>query len=51
MSDLPSEKMQEAPPFTYCAFEYFGPFYIKDKRKKSNGMDLCFFVLKAELYT
>ena len=31
MSDLP---MQEAPPFTYCAVDYFTPFYIKDKRKE-----------------
>ena len=26
--------MQEAPPFIYCAVNYFGPFYIKDKRKE-----------------
>ena len=34
MSDLPSDRMQEAPPFTYCAVDYFGPFYIKDKTKE-----------------
>ena len=34
MSDLPSDRMQEAPPFTYFAVDYFGPFYIKEKRKE-----------------
>ena len=34
MSDLPSDRMQEAPPFTYCSVDYFSPFYIKDKRKE-----------------
>ena len=34
MADLPSDRMPEAPPFSYCAVDYFGPFYIKEKRKE-----------------
>ena len=34
MSDLLSNIMQEAPLLTYCAVDYFGLFYIKDKRKE-----------------
>lgn len=32
MSDLPKDRLDPAPPFTYCAVDYFGPFLIKEKR-------------------
>ena len=32
MSDLPKDRLEPSPPFTYCAVDYFGPFYIKEKR-------------------
>ena len=34
MADLPKERTIEAPPFTYCGVDFFGPFIIKDKRKE-----------------
>ena len=34
MSNLLSDRMQETPLSTYCAVDYFGPFYIKDKKKE-----------------
>eukprot|EP00111_Clytia_hemisphaerica_P003456 TCONS_00009890-protein len=34
MSDLPSERFDESPPFTVCGVDYFGPFIIKEKRKE-----------------
>ena len=34
MADLPKDRFQEAAPFTYCAFDMFGPFKIKVKRSK-----------------
>ena len=32
MSDLPTERLQSAPPFTYCGIDVFGPFFIKIRR-------------------
>ncbi|XP_046550437.1 uncharacterized protein LOC124260222 [Haliotis rubra] len=34
MSNLPTERMSEAPPFTYCGMDMFGPFYVKEGRKE-----------------
>ncbi|KAK0144674.1 hypothetical protein N1851_017016 [Merluccius polli] len=34
MSDLPSDRMETAPPFTYTGIDCFGPFYVKEGRKE-----------------
>ena len=34
MADLPEDRLESAPPFTYCAADYFGPFVVKEKRKE-----------------
>ena len=34
MSDLPEDRLKPAPPFTYCAVDYCGPWYIKEGRKQ-----------------
>ena len=34
MSSLPSDRLEVAPPFTYCAVDLFGPFFIKEGRKE-----------------
>ena len=47
MSDLPRDRMQEAPPFTYCALDYFGPFYIKDKIKEVKQYGYLFTCLAS----
>ncbi|KAJ8038830.1 hypothetical protein HOLleu_16370 [Holothuria leucospilota] len=33
MSDLPVDRTESSPPFTYCAVDYFGPWYVKEGRK------------------
>ena len=34
MSDLPEDHLEPAPPFTYSAVDYCGPWYIKEGRKE-----------------
>ena len=34
MCDLPADRLECHPPFTYCAVDYFGPFIIKEGRKE-----------------
>ena len=33
MADLPEDRCHEAPPFSYSAMDFFGPFYVKEGRK------------------
>ena len=30
MADLPSDRLQEEPPFSYCRVDMFDPFHIKE---------------------
>ena len=30
MANLPDDRLESAPPFTFCAVNYFGPWYIKE---------------------
>ena len=42
MSDLPEDRLHQAPPFTYCAVDYFGPWIIKEKRKELKRYGVLF---------
>lgn len=42
MADLLQECMETIPPFTYCGMDWFGPFYIKEGRKKLKHYELLF---------
>ncbi|XP_067023051.1 uncharacterized protein [Acropora muricata] len=33
MADLPVDRVEPAPPFTYCAVDYFGPWIVQEGRK------------------
>ena len=32
MANLPRQRVEPAPPFSYCAVDYFGPWYVKRGR-------------------
>lgn len=42
MSDLPDDRVECAPPFTYCAVDYFGPFKVKEGRKELKRYGVLF---------
>ncbi len=34
MADLPEERTEASPTFTYCGIDCFGPFIVKEGRKE-----------------
>ena len=42
MSDLPRERTEPSPPFTYCGMNFFGPFLTKKGRKEHKRYGLLF---------
>ena len=47
MADLPPERTEPAEPFTHCAVDCFGPFYIKDRRSQLKRWGLLFTCLAS----
>lgn len=45
MSDLPIDRLDPSPPFTYCAVDLFGPIYIKEGRKELKRYGVLFTCL------
>ena len=45
MSDLPTDRVDPSPPFTYCGMDCFGPFYTKQGRKEHKRYGLLFTCL------
>jgi len=42
MADLPSERTNPSPPFTYCGMDCFGPFVTKQGRQEHKRYGLLF---------
>ena len=47
MADLPIDRVNPAPPFTYAAVDYFGPWIIKEKRKELKRYGVLFTCLAS----
>jgi hypothetical protein len=47
MASLPPERTEEAPPFTYCGFDCFGPFIVKEGRKELKRYGLLFSCMNS----
>lgn len=42
MAELPTDRFEQVPPFTFSAVDYFGPFYIKEGRKEIKRYGVLF---------
>ena len=42
MADLPIDRVESAPPFTYCSVDCFGPFLVKEGRKELKRYGVVF---------
>lgn len=47
MSDLPEDRLESCPPFTYCSVDYFGPFTIKEGRKELKRYGVLFTCMSS----
>ncbi|CAB4008321.1 uncharacterized protein LOC110040095, partial [Paramuricea clavata] len=47
MADLPIDRVEPSPPFTYAAVDYFGPWIIKEKRKELKRYGVLFTCLAS----
>ena len=47
MSDLPEDRLESTPPFTYCAVDYFGPFIVKNGRTELKRYGVLFTCLAS----
>ena len=45
MADLPEDRVESAPPFTYSGVNYFGPWYIREGRKELKRYGVIFTCL------
>ena len=47
MADLPEDRLDLAPPFTYSAVDYFGPWLIKEGRRQVKRYGVLFTCLAS----
>ena len=47
MADLPEDRLEPAPPFTFSAVDYFGPWYVKEGRRELKCYRVLFTCLSS----
>ena len=47
VADLPQDRTEPAPPFTYSAVDYFGPFFIKEGRREVKRYGVLFTCMSS----
>ena len=47
LADLPEDRVEPAPPFTYSAVHYFGPFVLREGRKEIKRYGVLFTYMQA----
>ena len=47
MADLPEDRLEPAPPFTFSAVDYFGPWYVKEGRRELKRYGVLFTCLSS----
>ncbi|KAK3754726.1 hypothetical protein QZH41_007045 [Actinostola sp. cb2023] len=47
MSSLPKDRVEQVPPFSFCAVDYFGPFVIKERRSELKRYGVLFTCLAS----
>ena len=45
MADLPKDRIEPSPPFTFCGVDYFGPWRIKEGRRELKRYGVIFTCL------
>ncbi|XP_060587192.1 uncharacterized protein LOC132742745 [Ruditapes philippinarum] len=48
MADLPTDRVDPCPPFTYCGVDYFGPFLVEEGRRELKRYDVIFTCLTCK---
>ena len=49
MAELPKERVEPSPPFTYCGVDLFGPLYVKEGRKELKRYGLLFTCMTSRV--
>ena len=47
MADLPQERVESTPPFTYCGMDCFGPFIVREGRKDLKRYGVIFTCMSS----